>query len=250
MKLKGPFLFTKEFESMKKELEGKDRKPRYLIIDVMRGVAVLLMIIFHIAFDLNTFGFVSIDFFENVFWFFFPRFIVALFLVCVGVSLALVHKDGIRWVLVRKRFYKIGGWALVISAVTYVLFPKHFVYFGILHCIAVSSVVGVFFVRLPRLSLLIGLVMVTSNVIFQPTLLPLSKWMNVSPMDYIPFYPYFGIVLTGIFLESINFHRIPIKRSPLTRPLEIMGQHSLMIYLIHRPVIYGIFLGIFSLMMK
>ena len=136
MKLKGPFLFTKEFESMKKELEGKDRKPRYLIIDVMRGVAVLLMIIFHIAFDLNTFGFVSIDFFENVFWFFFPRFIVALFLVCVGVSLALVHKDGIRWVLVRKRFYKIGGWALVISAVTYVLFPKHFVYFGILHCIS------------------------------------------------------------------------------------------------------------------
>ena len=202
------------------------------------------MIIFHVAFDLNNFRFASIDFFNNAFWFAFPRFIVALFLICVGVSLSLVHKEGIRWVAVRKRFYKIAGWALVISAVTYLLFPKHFVYFGILHCIAVSSVLGVFFVRLPKLALLIGLIMVISNVIFQPTLLPLSEWMNVSPMDYIPFYPYFGIVLTGIFLESINFHRIPIKRSRLTRPLEIMGRHSLKIYLIHRPVIYGIFFGL------
>jgi uncharacterized membrane protein len=214
------------------------------MIDVMRGFAIVLMIIFHVAFDLNGFGFVSIDFFKNVFWFGFPRFIVTLFLICVGVSLALVHKEGVRWVGVRKRFYKIGGWALVISAVTYFLFPKNFVYFGILHCIAVSSVVGVFFVRLPKFALLIGLIMVISNVIFQPTLLPLSEWMNVSPMDYIPFYPYFGIVLTGIFLESINFHRIPIKRSWLTRPLEVMGQHSLKIYLIHRPVIYGIFLSL------
>jgi uncharacterized membrane protein len=232
---------------MKKELEGKDRKPRYLIIDVMRGFAVLLMIIFHIAFDLNSFGFVSIDFFENVFWFGFPRFIVMLFLICVGVSLSLVHKDGIKWVIVRIRFFKIGGWALIVSAVTYVLFPRHFVYFGILHCIAVSSVVGVFFVRLPKMSLLVGLLMVTSNAIFHPTLFPISDWIGVSPIDYIPFYPYFGIVLVGIFLESVNFHRIPMKRSFLTRPLEIMGQHSLKIYLIHRPVIYGLFIGLYRL---
>jgi uncharacterized membrane protein len=232
---------------MRKELEKNAQKPRYLMIDVTRGFAVLLMIIFHVAYDLNNFGLVSIDFFKNVFWFVFPRFIVTLFLICVGVSLALVHKEGIKWVAVRRRFYKIGGWALVISAVTYFLFPKNFVYFGILHCIAVSSVVGVFFVRPPKLALLIGLMSVISNLIFKPTLLPLSKWMNVSPMDYIPFYPYFGIVLTGIFLEAINFHRIPIKRSRLTRPFEIMGQHSLKIYLIHRPVIYGIFFGLFSL---
>lgn len=232
---------------MKKELEGKDRKPRYLMIDVTRGFAVVLMIIFHAAFDLNTFGFVSIDFFKNAFWFDFPRFIVTLFLICVGVSLALVHKEGTKWVVIRKRFYKIGGWALVISAVTYLLFPKHFVYFGILHFIAVASVIGVFFVRLPRVSLLIGLLLVISNVIFQPTLLPLSQWIGVSPMDYIPLYPYFGIVLGGIFLESVNFHKIPIKRSFMTRPLEVMGQHSLKIYILHHPIIYGIVFGLFSL---
>jgi uncharacterized membrane protein len=155
---------------MRKELEKNAQKPRYLMIDVTRGFAVLLMIIFHVAYDLNNFGLVSIDFFKNVFWFVFPRFIVTLFLICVGVSLALVHKEGIKWVAVRRRFYKIGGWALVISAVTYFLFPKNFVYFGILHCIAVSSVVGVFFVRPPKLALLIGLMSVISNLIFKPTL--------------------------------------------------------------------------------
>jgi uncharacterized membrane protein len=224
---------------MKKGDEKQGQGRRYLAIDVLRGFAVLLMIIFHIAFDLNSFGFVSIDFIENAFWFSFPRFIVTLFLLCVGMGLALAHKGGVRWVSVRRRFYKIGGWALVITIITYFLFRRNFVYFGILHCIAITSVVGVFFVRLPTLSLVIGIILVVSNFIFQPTLIPMSDWLKVSPMDYIPFYPWFGVVLLGIYLESINFHRIPIKRSFKTRPFEFMGKHSLKIYLLHRPIIYG-----------
>jgi len=225
---------------MKKGDERKGRDRRYFTIDVLRGFAVLLMVIFHVAFDLNSFGFVSIDFIENAFWFSFPRFIVTLFLLCVGMGLALAHKEGIRWVAVRRRFYKIGGWALVITIITYFLFRENFVYFGILHCIATTSVVGVFFVRLPKLSLVVGIILVVSNFVFQSSLVPMSKWLNVSPMDYIPFYPWFGVVLLGIYLESVNFHRIPIKRSFLTRPFEIMGKHSLKIYLLHRPIIYGL----------
>ena len=225
---------------MKKGHETKGQDPRYLTIDVVRGFAVFLMIIFHVAFDLDSFGFVSIDFIDNAFWFSFPRFIVTLFLICVGMSLALAHKEGIRWAAVRRRFYKIGGWALVITMITYLLFRENFIYFGILHCIAITSVVGVFFVRLPKLSLAVCIILVVSNFIFQPTLVPMSAWLNVNPMDYIPFYPWFGVVLLGIYLESINFHRIPIQRSFLTKPFEIMGKHSLKIYLLHRPIIYGL----------
>jgi uncharacterized membrane protein len=225
---------------MKKGHKANRREDRYLMIDILRGFAVLLMVIFHVAFDLNSFRFVSIDFIENTFWFSFPRFIVTLFLICVGMGLTLVHKEGIRWDAVRRRFFKIGGWALVITIITYFLFRENFVYFGILHCIAITSVVGVFFVRLPKLSLVVGIIMVGSNLVFQPTLIPMSKWLNVSPMDYIPFYPWFGVVLLGIFLEAVHFHRIPIQRSFLTRPFEVMGRHSLKIYLLHRPIIYGL----------
>jgi uncharacterized membrane protein len=125
---------------------------RYIMIDFLRGFAVLLMIIFHFAFDLNGFQFVKIDFLTNPFWYTFPRCIVFVFLLCVGMGLALVHKNGIKWGLVRKRLYKICGWAFVISIVTYLLFPKSFVFFGILHYIAATSVAWVFLVGKPRVS--------------------------------------------------------------------------------------------------
>ena len=205
------------------------------------------MIVFHLAFDLNEFRFVTIDFLAHPFWYCFPRVIVSLFLICVGIGLALVHKTEIKWNVVKKRFIKIGGWALFISLVTYILFPKNFVFFGVLHCIATTSVVGIFFVKRPKLSLLLCFVLVISNLIFHPTLIPISQWLGVTPIDYIPFYPWIGVVLLGIYLESINFHKIPLKRTFLIKSLEVLGKHSLKIYLLHRPLLFGIVLLLYKL---
>ena len=217
------------------------------MLDALRGLAVLLMIIFHVAYDLNMFGFAKIDILKDPFWYGFPRFIVSLFLVCVGMGLAIVHGNEIKWNLVKMRLIKIGAWALVISMITYVFFPKNFVYFGVLHCIAVTSFAGVFFVNRPKFSLLFGLIFVSSNLIFQPTLIPLSQLLGVTPMDYVPFYPWFGMVLFGIYLQSIQFHKIPIKKIFPIKLLEIMGKHSLKIYLLHRPVVFGTFLLLYKL---
>ena len=224
---------------MKSEIKRKANRQRFVTIDIVRGLGVLLMIIFHLAFDLNGFRFVTIDFLENPFWYALPRFIVFLFFICVGMSLALVHKEKIKWYLVRKRFYKIGGWALLITAVTYILFPGKFIFFGVLHCIAVTSVVGVLFVNRPGLSLLLCLVLVISDLVFEPKLLPLSDWFGVTPMDYVRFYPWIGIVLLGIYLESVNFHKIPVRMGWFDRPLAAMGRHSFKIYILHRPIIFG-----------
>ena len=226
---------------MKAEIRRDTPTPpqRFVLIDLWRGTAVLLMIVFHVAFDLNGFRFVSIDFSRNLFWYSLPRFVVFLFLTCVGLCLAMVHKAKIDWPSVGKRFFKIGGWALVVTVITYIFFPKNFVYFGILHCIAVASAVGVLFVHRPKLSLFLGLTLVVSDLIFDPKVIPLSRWLGVTPMDYIPFYPWFGVVLFGIYLESTDFHKIPVKMDWLTRPLAAMGRHSLKIYLLHRPIIFG-----------
>jgi uncharacterized membrane protein len=232
---------------MRKGKEKTDKKERYLMIDFLRGLAVLLMIIFHLVFDLNYFRFVRITFLTNPYWIVFGRSILILFLICVGMGLAIVHKEGIRWNLVKRRFYKIGGWALVITIVTYILLPENFIFFGILHFIAFTSVVGVFFVHRPKLSLLLCLILVISDLIFQPTLIPISEWLGVTPADYIPFYPWMGIVLLGIYLESINFHKIPLKRNFLLKTFEAIGKHSLKIYLLHQPIIFGIFFFIYRL---
>ncbi|MFH1627469.1 MAG: heparan-alpha-glucosaminide N-acetyltransferase [Pseudomonadota bacterium] len=220
---------------------------RYIVIDFIRGCAVLLMVFFHLAFDLNGFHIVVIDFLNHPFWYCLPRFIVSLFLICVGMGLALVHKNSIRWHVIGRRFFRIGGWASVITVVTYMVFPERFVFFGILHCIAVASVVGVFFVDKPRLSFFVFLLFVVSNLIFRPTLVPVSKWLGVDSMDYIPFYPWFGLVLLGVYLESINLHKIPLKKLFPIGLFEIMGKHSLKIYLIHRPVIFGLVFSLYKL---
>ena len=136
---------------------------------------------------------------------------------------------------------------MVITAVTYILFPKHFVFFGTLHCIAAASVAGVFFADKPRLSLLLGLILVASNLILDPTLIPFSDWLNVSPMDYIPFYPWVGVILFGIYLESKRLHKVSFTRSRLVKATELLGRHSLKIYLIHRPVLFGTLFLIYTL---
>ena len=217
---------------------------RYIMVDFLRGLGVLLMIIFHFVFDLNFLRVFHVTFLNNPFWIGFGRLILSLFLICVGMGLALGHKNGIKWNSFKKRFFKIGGWALIITIITYILFPKHFIFFGVLHCIAVSSLVAVFFVNRPRLSLLLCLFLFIPHLIFQPTLIPLSKWLGVSSIDHTPFYPWIGMVFLGIYLESVNFHRISFKMNFLTKSFELMGKHSLKIYLVHQPILLS-FLFIF-----
>lgn len=215
------------------------------MLDCIRGLAVCLMILFHLTFDLNYFRFIEPGFMASPYWLDFARFIVSLFLICVGMALAVVHRDGIRWRHVWRRFAKLGACAVGITIVTYILFPGNFIYFGVLHCIAVASVACVFFVGRPRLALGLFFLLVIPDIIFQPTLIPLSKWLHVVPLDYVPFYPYVGIVLLGIYLESIGVNRIPLARNLLTRPVAVLGRHSLVIYLLHQPILFGTLLLIY-----
>lgn len=232
---------------MKTKDKKRDQAQRFIIIDFLRGLGVLFMIVFHGVFDLNFSQLVEISFLDNLYWNIFGRFTLVLFLSCSGMALAIVHKDKIRWYLVRKRFFKIGGWALAITVVTFIMFPRNYIFFGVLHCIAFACVVGVFFVDKPKLSLFLFPVLVIPDLIFQPTLIPMEAWLGVAPIDYVPLYPWGGFVLLGIYLESINFHRIALKKNVLVKPFEVMGKHSLKIYLLHQPVLYFLFLSLVRL---
>ena len=97
----------------------QEQKPRYKILDQIRGLAIVLMVIFHIAYDLNIFGFVTIDFQQDIFWWTLPRVIVTLFLLAVGISLSLVHGQGIKWKKFYKRYSLISIYAVIITISTY-----------------------------------------------------------------------------------------------------------------------------------
>jgi uncharacterized membrane protein len=118
-------------------------------IDVLRGFAVAAMIIFHFAWDLRFFGFIETNISQHPFWVNFARAIAGSFLLLSGISLVLLTQGGFDRDRFLKRLGVIGGAALLVTVVTFFSMPKSFIFFGILHCIALSSVLALPFLRLP-----------------------------------------------------------------------------------------------------
>lgn len=216
----------------------KHNSERSLILDALRGFTVILMIIFHFSFDLDYFGFVSIDIIHAPFWYFFPRLIVFLFLFAVGAALCITHKNGIKWRPFGKRFALLVFWAVVISVATYNFFPENWIYFGTLHAIAVVSVFSLPFIKRPREALIVGLCLFIPSIAFDKTI----PWIQLShsSWDYISPFPWLGASLLGIFAAHKGIHRLDIPKNKLTRSLNFLGQHSLFIYLVHQPILFGI----------
>ena len=213
-------------------------KSRSKFIDTIRGFTIILMIFFHFCFDLYHFGYLKIDIIREPFWYFLPRFIVFLFLLAVGMSLKLTHEDKIQWEAFWKRFFKISAFALIISLVTYFLFPENWIYFGTLHAIALISLLSLPFLKRPNLSLSIALLLFIPSIGFDKNipwfLLPHESW------DYISPFPWVGASLLGIFAAHKGVHLWQFPENSLVKSLNLLGKHSLKIYLIHQPLLFGL----------
>ena len=141
-----------------------DLKPRFPIVDYLRVLAILLMAFFHFFFDLTAFGFTNINFQKDVFWFSLPRVIVTLFMFTVGISLKIVHPQKVNWQKFWKRWLKIAIGAVLISILTYFMFPKQWIYFGTLHCIALTSIMAIPFLNHPKIALILGVILLTLDL--------------------------------------------------------------------------------------
>ncbi len=208
-------------------------------LDALRGMAVIWMIIFHTCYDMRMLGFINWDF-SSGFWFAFPRIIAFTFLFCVGMSLNFAHTPHIRWKSIGQRSLKLGLSALIISLSTYLTFPNQWVYFGTLHCILVGSVLGAILVNKRKMAFAIMMAILIAQYGLGYDIKWVSSIMQRQSMDFIPIYPWFWAVLIGILLGpylSKNRHIGAIK-SP--KVLSLLGTHSLKIYLLHQPIIYGV----------
>ncbi len=226
---------------------------RIALLDVARTVALAGMILYHFVFDLMLFGYVAPGTAVTGGWMIFARVIASSFLVVVGIVLYLAHGQAIRWARFWRRFVQVGMAAALITVATWYALGQQFIFFGILHSILVSSLLGLVVLRWPVPVLLI----LSAVVLALPRLVrfdafgePWLIWLGLgtSPVyaaDFLPVFPWFAPVLLGIVVAKVLTARdlwgaIARLSGRRLNALGWPGRHSLIIYLIHQPILIAI----------
>ncbi|KLU60782.1 hypothetical protein CEB3_c27550 [Peptococcaceae bacterium CEB3] len=225
---------------------------RLWLIDRTRAGAILLMITYHLVYDLNRFAGVGINY-ESPVWYAIGKASALLFIFLSGFCSALSRHPV-------RRGIRLLAYGLGISAVTFLFLPAAYVRFGILHFLAVALILSPLWQALPQrllplLALLAGLAGWKVAQLSGPTglgasfLLPLGlKYPGFDSIDYFPLLPYLGVTLLGIYASKA--YRKNRRSAPKPRVAEgsfslskTLSQHSLKIYLIHQPLILGALLA-------
>lgn len=221
---------------------------RIYTLDLMRTLAIVLMVVFHFIYDLRIFSLIDTDIPDGTGWQQFRWVIISLFFLCLGASLFLTHHRAFYPRKFFTRVCQISAAALVISVGSYVFIPQHWIFFGVLHFLAIASLFAIFFVRIPTIALVVGNAFLLAGIMqWVPTRWPFHMLFDGLPdytNDYVAFVPWFGMVLIGIYMGSCRwFVADPCKAwfSHKIRPMTVWpGQHSLSIYLLHQPILIGI----------
>ncbi|MCG7394120.1 DUF1624 domain-containing protein [Microvirga sp. ACRRW] len=235
---------------------------RWDAIDVARGLAIAAMIVYHFSWDLSFLKLIETNILQVPAWRWFARGIAGSFLFLAGIGLALAHAQGFRRIAFLKRLMKVGGAALAVTLVTFFAFPDSYIFFGILHCIAVSSVLALPFLRTPpALTLVVAIVFLSGPALFTSPALdsPALDWLGLGATDprtndYVPLFPWFGMVLFGIVAGKALLLRTGTMRlarwqarDVLSRTLVWAGRKSLPIYLVHQLVLLGLLFGVLQI---
>lgn len=240
---------------------AKAHSKRYHFIDEVRGFLVILMIFFHLFYDMGDLFSIGIG--TTLFNFFAPAepFFASLFIFICGMSCKLSsnnYKRGVQLLFV----------AMAFSIVSTIIMPDFAIYFGILHLLAFSILIFALCEPIiDKIHWLIG--MILTFVLFISTYnlpngyigfasfsIELPGWLyssinllpfglipsNVATADYFPLIPYIFIFLCGGFYGvTVKRGNVPnFYRNMHIRPLAFVGRHALIVYILHQPVIYGI----------
>ena len=227
-------------------------------LDTLRGLAVVWMTLFHFSFDLNQFGYIQQNFYTDGFWTGQRTVIVSLFLFCAGLGQAVAVQQAQSLQRFWRRWLQVAGCAVLVTAGSYFMYPKSFIYFGVLHGIAVMLLVmrlssgwgrwlwlaggSVFAIKLiaPYAHEYWG------SIDFLNT--PAFNWLGFisrKPIteDHVPLLPWLGVMWWGMaagqWLLAQRPHWLGHKVPALAAPLAWLGRWSLSWYMLHQPVLIG-----------
>jgi uncharacterized membrane protein len=236
------------------EIAGQ-RLGRVDAVDCARGLALVGMAAYHLGWDLADFRLVPPDLPFTPGMRLLSHAVASAFLALVGVSLALAHRHGFDRRAFWRRLGIVAGAAALVTAATFIVFPGMGVWFGILHCIAVASLIAGPFAAAPTwANAAMGLAAIAAPFVIHSALFdpPWLLWIGLgealpNTVDWYPLLPWAGVVFLGLSLARApgamarltSPDRWRAKPVP-TRALCFAGRHSLLIYLVHQPILIGL----------
>jgi uncharacterized membrane protein len=222
---------------------------RLASIDNLRGIAIVAMVAYHFAFDLAYFRLIDANFYRDAFWLNARTVILSSFLLLAGVSLVLAERRGQSHTHFWRHVLRIAACAVLVSAASYFVFPRSFIWFGVLHAIAVSLVLVRPLAARPLAALVLGLAVIAAGIglawpAFDREALGWIGFATVKPVteDYVPLFPWTGVILVGIALGHAlarNDFRAVAMFAMFPRVLALLGRHSLLVYMLHQPILLG-----------
>lgn len=248
-------------------MENTVKKERIHLLDILRGAAIIIMIAVHILFDI-TFLF-PVPGAKNLYWGFvyYGYFASVPFIMISGICAQLTRSNAARGA-------KLLVTAFFFTAVTLLVTPEVPIYFGVLHMLAISmlvySALEKYMLKIPAavgFLLCLFLFILTFNITngylglkgLLAVPLPGSLYGDdllyylgfhtpaFKSSDYWPIFPWIFLFFTGSFIgRYARNDQFPAwTRKNFCPPLAFLGRHSLLIYILHQPVIYGVLWLIF-----
>jgi len=226
-------------------------RTRLQSIDVYRGIALICMAAYHACWDLNFYGLIDVGIGVDPLWMTAQRAILSAFLLLTGAGLTLAHGTGIRWRAFWKREAILIGAALLVSLGTWFLLQDAFAYFGVLHAIALFSLLALPLVVAPLwIGILVTIVVLAAPALytsdaFDPRWLDWIGFFRITPetADLVPVFPWFGVVLIGVLGMRVLRERPEFtwrSTALVVRALGGLGRWSLLFYLLHQLILVGI----------
>ena len=231
---------------------------RFDSLDALRGVAMVWMTVFHFCFDLNHLGYLRQNFYDDPFWTWQRTAIVSLFLLCAGVGQAVAQARHQTWPRFWRRWAQIAGCAVLVSAGSYWMYPNSFIYFGVLHGMALMLLIARLSVSWGRWLWPLGALAMASPWVAAQTLDGMGvaelfnqkslNWLGLitrRPVteDYVPLLPWLGVMWWGVAAGTALLQSKPAVLSHAVgrfgRGLGWLGRWSLSYYMLHQPVMLG-----------